>query len=226
MARPLFPNDFKRELSRWLDRDFLVRLVPTMFFFFIWLEVFGKFAHVIENRPGVVLDDPLLAVLPTLDMNWAAFSLIYGGIAMGVIHLLQDRERFLLAFRAYIVMLTLRMVAMYLMPLDPPNGMIILQDPVVQHWGVFGGAGEAPLTRDLFFSGHTSTTFLLYLVAMNSRIRALFLFSTIAIGVCVIFQKVHYSIDVFSAPFFAYGAFRMVGLFTARRHPFEELPER
>ena len=48
---------------------------------------------------------------------------------------------------------------MWATPLDPPPGMIVLEDPLVQ---LFGGASR-PLTRDLFFSGHTSTMFLLFL---------------------------------------------------------------
>lgn len=198
--------------KEWTDKKYLYRLIPTVLLFIGALQAFATFCVVIEQRQGVVLHDPVLAMFPAMNLNWIAFSLIYGGIALGVIDLLQDRERFLLGFRAYSLMLLIRMLTMTLLPLDPPVGMIILEDPLVQ-----GFSSVEPLTRDLFFSGHTSTMFLIYLVSISPRFQRVFLLSTIAIGICVLLQKVHYTIDVLAAPFFAYGSFRLVGYLTVRR---------
>ena len=60
----------------------------------------------------------------------------------------------------------------------------------------------------LFFSGHTSLPFLLFLVARDRGFRIAFLLLTLATGTCVIVQHVHYTIDVVVAPFVAYGCFR------------------
>jgi len=53
---------------------------------------------------------------------------------------------------------------MYSAPLDAPERLILLNDPFVQ----FIGSGEA-LTKDLFFSGHTATLFLLFLRSADQR---------------------------------------------------------
>jgi len=85
--------------------------------------------------------------------------------------------------------------------------MIRLEDPLVQ--GI-GGASEA-LTRDLFFSGHTSTLFLIFLAVPGGRSRPIFLACTVAVATAVLVQHVHYAVDVLAAPFFAYGAWRLAG---------------
>jgi len=89
--------------------------------------------------------------------------------------------------------------------LNPPEKMIPLNDPVVE----FFGTGQL-LTKDLFFSGHTATIFLLYLLADKKLLKTFFLVSAIVVGIGVLLQHVHYSIDVFVAPFFAYCSFYIV----------------
>jgi membrane-associated phospholipid phosphatase len=96
---------------------------------------------------------------------------------------------------------------MYLVPLNPPADMILLNDPFVQ----FFATGQ-PLTKDLFFSGHTATIFLFYLVSEKKLFRAFFLIATVLVGTSVLLQHVHYSIDVASAPFFAYISYRLIYL--------------
>jgi hypothetical protein len=83
--------------------------------------------------------------------------------------------------------------------------MIVLEDPLVQ---VVGGASQA-LTRDLFFSGHTSTMFLLFLAVPGRSAKAFFLACTGAVACLVLVQHVHYAVDVLAAPPFAYVAWRL-----------------
>jgi membrane-associated phospholipid phosphatase len=97
------------------------------------------------------------------------------------------------------------MIAMYSLPFDPPSSMIPLKDPFVQLFGT----GKL-LTRDLFFSGHTATLFLLFLVVDKKPYKQLFLFLTVLVAVSVILQHVHYFIDVLAAPFFTFGCFIIV----------------
>lgn len=59
-----------------------------------------------------------------------------------------------------------------------------------------------------FFSGHTGFPFLIALIFWDKDIwRRLFLFLTFLFGVAVLLAHVHYSIDVFAAPFIVYGVF-------------------
>jgi hypothetical protein len=74
-----------------------------------------------------------------------------------------------------------------------------------------------------FFSGHTAFPFLIALLFWDSRLlRRLFLFLTVFFGVTVLLAHVHYSIDVFAAPFITYGVF----VITARvfREDYSVLP--
>ena len=91
---------------------------------------------------------------------------------------------------------------MWLTPLDPPYDVYPLMDPLVEYVGT-----GMPLTKDLFFSGHTSTLFLLFLVTPTGVLKRLFLACTVLVACAVLVQHVHYAIDVFVAPFFAYAAF-------------------
>jgi membrane-associated phospholipid phosphatase len=61
---------------------------------------------------------------------------------------------------------------------------------------------------NFFYSGHTAFPFLLALIFWDNKfLRYLFLFLTVFFGVSVLLAHVHYSIDVFAAPFIVYGMF-------------------
>jgi hypothetical protein len=61
---------------------------------------------------------------------------------------------------------------------------------------------------NFFYSGHTAFPFLLALIFWDNRfLRYLFFFLTVFFGVSVLLAHVHYSIDVFAAPFIIYGVF-------------------
>ncbi len=169
----------------------------------ITLIVFTRFLAWVEAREGVVLQDPILAMIEPRDFTWLTFGLIYAAVVIALTSLMREPQRLLLAIQAYTFMVIVRIVMMYLMPLNPPEGLIVLQDPLVQ----FVGDGNAP-TKDLFFSGHTSTMFLLYLVARKRVLRNIFLGFTLFVAICVVWQHVHYVIDVAVAPFVAYAAYR------------------
>ena len=61
---------------------------------------------------------------------------------------------------------------------------------------------------NFFYSGHTAFPFLLALIFWDNKyLRYLFLFLTVFFGASVLLAHVHYSIDVFAAPFIVYGMF-------------------
>jgi hypothetical protein len=66
--------------------------------------------------------------------------------------------------------------------------------------GVFDrGAIAAYLTKDLFFSGHVATTFLLWLYLRGTRLAPLALAASLAVTATVMLSHIHYSIDVVGA---------------------------
>lgn len=188
----------------WRAPDFRVQVVVTAPVLGLALATLARFVRWVESRPGATLPDPLLALLTPRDVTWLTFSLIYAGILTAVALLLRRPRDLLTAVQAYAVMVAFRIAVMWATPLDPPPGMIELQDPFVEQLGT----GQL-LTRDLFFSGHTSTMFLLFLAAPGRLAKGFFLACTILVGACVLWQHVHYAVDVMVAPFFAYAAWRV-----------------
>ncbi len=188
----------------WRDPRFRIRLVLTVPALVLALALLARFLAWNEGRPGVVLPDPVLSLLPPRDLTWLIFGLIYLGLFFGVARLGAEPFCLVVALQAYALMVLIRIAAMSVTPLEAPPGMIPLDDPLVRLFG----PGRL-LTKDLFFSGHTSTLFLLFLAVPGSRSKAFFLVSTAAVGSSVLWQHVHYTVDVLAAPLFAYASFRL-----------------
>ena len=192
-------------------RGFLIEAVLSLAGLVVVLSVMSRFLAWVELRPGVVLNDPVLALIPSRDLSWLTFALIYLGLLSGVGVLLPHPRRLVMGMQAYAVMVLLRMLVMSVTPLDPPVGIVPLRDPLVQ----MVSSGE-PLTRDLFFSGHTSTMFLLALLAPSRATKIFFGVCTSFVAVLVLWQHVHYTVDVLVAPLFAYLARELVLALHAR----------
>ena len=198
----------------WTDRRFRAEAMLSVAAFVGILVVLAQFLAWVELRPGVVLPDAVLAIIPPGDTTWVTFALIYAGILTAVVALFPYPRRLMLGLQSYVVLVLLRIGVMSVTPLEAPPGMIVLRDPLVQVMGT----GE-PFTKDLFFSGHTSTMFLLSLLAPGLLTRGFFLVCTVAVGTCVLWQHVHYTVDVLAAPLFAYSSYAAVSRLHAWRSP-------
>ena len=185
------------------DKNFRVNFAVTFILLIITLISLTNFLIYNETRSGSIIDDPLLNLFEPVDVTWLTFIIIYAGLITGLYTLAQNPVRLVTALQAYIIMIIIRIISMYSLPLEPPVNMIILEDPLV----AFFGTGEIYI-KDLFFSGHTSTMFLLFLTAEAKKLRMVFLILTILVGICVIVQHVHYSIDVIAAPIAAYAGYK------------------
>jgi len=182
-----------------------IELVFTLFLLVVVLTFLANFVNNVEARKGVVLPDPILSLFQPIDLTWLIFALIYISLFVAIATLSKNPILLIFAAQLYVLMVAVRIVAMYLLPLEPPVSMIILNDPFV----VFFGTGQT-LTKDLFFSGHTATLFILFLVSEKKIIKIVFLISTIAVAISVLLQHVHYTIDVFAAVFFTYACYKLI----------------
>ena len=172
------------------------------------LPVVPHFYHFIQARPGHLLPDPLLALLPIRDVSTPTFALIYGCVVATLVYLVPRPYLLLRALWAYYFLQLLRMGTLWLVPLEPPTALVLLHDPVMDR--VFEVTTQ-PIIRDLFFSGHTATMALLALVGPGRRWRISLGLMTIAVGTLVLVQRVHYTYDVLAAPFFAWAAYWLAG---------------
>ena len=187
------------------DRKNLTEFIITAIIVTAVIIAFSHFLHFIEQRDGVVLNDPILKSFNPIDLTWLIFALIYLSLIIFVITTFSKPNKLLISFQAYGLMLIFRTIAMYLTPFEAPEKIILLDDPFVQ----FFAKGDI-LTKDLFFSGHTGTLFLLFLLAENKTLKSIFLILTLLVGTAVLLQHVHYSIDVFVAPFVAFASHRII----------------
>lgn len=182
-----------------------IEFIISILLLAVILFTLTNFLNYVESRHGFSFDDPILSLFEPTDLTWLTFTLIYGSLIVAILNLISKPEKLLFTIQLYTLMVVVRIISMWLLPLNPPEKMILLNDPFVE----FFGTGKA-LTKDLFFSGHTATLFILFLTADDRLFRGIFLLSTILVAVSVLMQNVHYSIDVFAAIFFTYACYQIL----------------
>ncbi len=200
--------------TAWGRPAFRMRSWVTFPFLAVMLATLATFLQWVEKRAGVVVPDPVLALFPASDLTWFIFGLIYGALITALAFLVREPDRLLLACQSYSLMVVFRIIAMFLLPLDPPAVTIPLRDPFVQLFG-----SGSVLMKDLFFSGHTSTLFLLSLTAGTKIRKIVYLLCTIAVAVLIIIHHTHYAVDVYVAPFVAYTSYRIAVLLNTKADP-------
>lgn len=195
----------------WQEPAFRRNAILTVLFLATAVVVQARFLVWNESRSGTALEDPLLALFQPRDFSTVTFAVIWIAIALSAWRLVRLPHLLLHACRGYGLLAFSRVTLMYLVPLDPPETIIPLRDPLVE---VFS-TGADPLTRDLFFSGHTATLLLLHLVLPAGWLKRALLVCTILVAALTVWQHTHYVIDVLVAPFVAYACF----VVAARRRP-------
>jgi hypothetical protein len=176
-----------------------------IFFGFLSVALFSSFMCWNETRPGFVFNDPILRLIPAVDFSIVTMTFTTIPFVSGFLYFLRRPKKTVYFFYATIFICLFRTTTLYLTPLDPPIGIIPLTDPVIEKLFY----GNKVLLKDLFFSGHTANLILIGLI-LNHKIysKAVFLCAAI-VGILLMVQHVHYSIDVFAAPFFAILAYKM-----------------
>ncbi|CAK4072260.1 unnamed protein product [Aphanomyces euteiches] len=170
----------------------------------VWsLQIYQNFLRWNETRTDIhgfaLLHDPVLRQLTPHDFSLPLFFLVYGAVILALVYG-RNKPDFVMEFlQAKTCVVWMRMVALFLVPLEVPADTIPLIDPIA------GGDGVV-LMRDLFFSGHTATTFLAFLTCRRQdwSWKLFFLCMALTTAAMVTLQKTHYAIDVFAAPFFVY----------------------
>ena len=193
----------KNAWQRYFERpNKKVIFFSTIITFALVLILFVNFLTFIEKREGFVFNDPILKLFDPISLSGPIFIVTYFLAVLGVILSIRDPFLFISLIQAYTIMIALRMLSIYLVPLNPPLSIISLKDSFLQSF-IYSGRENL---KDLFFSGHTATIFLFAFGLKRNHQRWFFTIGACVVGVLVLLQHVHYSVDVFAAPVFAFGA--------------------
>ena len=162
---------------------------------------FLSFHEIRIESDGWLFKDPFFKLLPRVNCSFPIFSLTYGSLILYVI--LERKKPFFLTKLnlSYALLLLVRMITLSVIPLKIPESLIYLEDPFLNNL-VYPGE----IAGDLFFSGHTALIFIFFSFSK----RWIFAFLTLLMGVMLMMQRVHYSIDVIAAIPFAFAIVKLI----------------
>jgi len=184
----------------WGSAAFRVHFILSILFGILLAAFADHFFQYIQERPGHLIGDVVLDWVPPHDMSVYIFTLLYVGVIMAVgTATIKEPEVLLTGMQAFILLSLMRMATLYFIPLEPHPGLVLLEDPFVGYLFY----NENVITKDLFFSGHVSTMFVLYLTATGRNLRIFLAADTVLMAICMVFQHAHYTVDILAAPFFA-----------------------
>lgn len=185
----------------WAIRSFKIKTVVALALVVIILCMLPTFFAFIEKREGMVLKDFVLDAIPAIDVSIPTFVIIWSVVLLVFYRIYQNPMLFLIVAYGFILMCLLRVLTISLFPLNPPAGIIVLNDPIANI--AYGGNGIF-ITKDLFYSGHTGNMFLFFLCLTNKWDKIVALTASFLVGILVMVQHVHYTIDVIAAFIFTY----------------------
>ncbi len=152
---------------------------------------------------SVYVGDLLLDNLPVVNLNLIVIEGALWAIALSCVLVMLNPRKILFTLKALGLLIIIRAffislthVGIYPGQINPGAGYF---DAVYSYFNLQTG---------FFFSGHTSFPFIMALIFWEKRSwRYAYLAVCVIFGIAVLLAHVHYSIDVFAAPFMAYGVF-------------------
>jgi hypothetical protein len=198
-----------------LNPRLIARLVGSLafrlacYFTMMWLALWAE-ARAAPRLPDVVLD--LVPYVPWVDRyNYLLWLAAYLPVALWL--LTKDAERFIRYMWSAGFIALIRGACIVVTGLGPVRGDDLHAGMsfetrlsaflnMITPFGFFdtGAGARVYLTKDLFFSGHTSTTVLLLLYVWRyPKPRAVMLVAHVLVVMSVFFAHLHYTIDVIGA---------------------------
>lgn len=197
---------FYQSGQNWLramrNASFRKKLIPGCILIAAILIAFPFFFQAIEKRDGTMINDWVLNEIPSYNLSVPIFVVIWATALLALIRAIKDPGIFIVFAWSYILVSAMRALCITLIPLSPPKGLVQLIDPLSNTF-----YGHAVVTKDLFFSGHTSTIFLMFLCLKDKWDKVLSLSATFLLAILLMIQHIHYFIDIVAAPLFTYIAF-------------------
>ncbi|RZM28569.1 MAG: hypothetical protein EOO88_08430 [Pedobacter sp.] len=178
---------------------FRVKLLLGLFLLGLTLFILPHFFVYIQGRDGFIVNDVVLNSIPALDVSPYIFLVLYPAIGFFIWQLIGNTEMCVTALWGYLFMCMARIATIFLIPLTEPASLVPMSDPFLILF-----YGSHAITKDLFFSGHTATLFLIGLCLENKVQKRIVFAGTAILGVLLLIQHIHYTMDVLAAPVFSY----------------------
>lgn len=195
-------NNWKKA---WNNLAYKIQLIITSVILIAIAIYIDDYFSYIQFRPGYIINDLLLKWIPVYDMSLYIFSIIYLILILIVINLSSTPLIFLKCLQAYTILTLLRILAMYLLPLEEVPSYSTLNDPFIGYFFY----GNTYISKDLFFSGHISTISLFFFFAQNKILKFTIIISVIVLSILILIQHAHYTIDVAFAPLFSWISYKL-----------------
>ncbi|TSA43910.1 hypothetical protein D4R49_01510 [bacterium] len=171
------------------------------------------YAFTYSTRPtSRYVGDLILDNLQVVDLSFIIVECALLAIVLGTVFVLQRPRYILFTLKALALFIIIRAFFISLTHVG------IYPEHIAPGFGVFDGIySYLNFQMGLFFSGHTGMPFLMALIFWEQkRARLVFLSLSLVFAIAVLLSHVHYSIDVFAAPFMAYGIFHIAKYFFPR----------
>jgi membrane-associated phospholipid phosphatase len=178
------------------NKKFSIKLLAGMAMLVCILMSFPSFFAFIENRKGAVLNDVVLNMIRPTDVSIPLFIIIWSTPLFFIYRSIYNPSIFLNGVYCFCFLSLVRMLSIYLVALEPPATLIAIKDPLTS---LSYGGKDVFITKDLFFSGHTSNTLMLALCFEKKTERLIGYIAAVLVGILVLVQHAHYTIDVVAA---------------------------
>ncbi|MFA6171810.1 MAG: phosphatase PAP2-related protein [Patescibacteria group bacterium] len=219
--RKIFKEFHANSKSFW-TRENLPAVISSLGYLLVALVVQKTADTYVSGINGVAVSDVLLNNLPTVDVD---FFIIQGALAatfIGIFLFFYKPKYFCFGIKAFSIFLVTRSFFISLTHLGYSPDALALDNQSFG-FGLFNLLYNN--TNDFFFSGHTGMPLLMALVFWPEKIwRYTFIAISFILGTSVLLAHVHYSIDVFAAPFITYSIYALAKYFFAKDFDYSRKP--
>lgn len=210
-------KDFKTNWGKIIatDKLFIVRLFLLFMLGNTVPVALSYLLPIIQMRPGVGFTDPILEMITPRDVSASIFRILYTGLFSTAFFLFAYPRQLMVGMYIYLWLSILRICSIYLIPLEPPVGLIYLEDPLLAASVYKGNV----ITKDLFFSGHTATIVGCAFAMHHRKLKIILFGMSIVLSFLLLVQHIHYTIDIIGAWIFCFLVYKI--LTTGKKKEFD-----
>ncbi|MEK7546559.1 MAG: phosphatase PAP2-related protein [Patescibacteria group bacterium] len=200
-------NVFREHIGFWTTQRKKSLYVGILFSIVALIVQYFAGSYSAKSATNIV-GDLFLDNLPTVDLTRVVVDGAFLVTIFGTILLVLKPRYILFSLKVISLFIIIRSFFVTLTHLGIYPNQITLGDSIIDKIYLLLNMQDG-----FFFSGHTGLTFLLALIFWREKFWRYFFLTVSAIfGIAVLLAHVHYSIDVFAAPFITYAIFKLAEL--------------